>query len=354
MKVLYIHIGTEKTGSTSIQRFLGKQTAWLSSQKLYSPSAFCAEPGHHYHLVSYAKQIALGKQNNTQDPILDTDYTKKQEELLDAELRSTSHSAYSCVLSSEHFFTKINTRVQVKALDQHFRAYFSEIKYILYFRDPIWHVSSWVSTRLKNGIAVSGLYAPHDPQVLQRVCTKQKIKVWLDIVGRENLIVKQYGRNNSKGGDIVMDLCQTIIPSLSSEVKIPLVKRANTSLTLTAMRYLYFINNSHDFEIKPSNRLELAQFLSENLNDGSRFVPSYSEYNEYSEYYRETIDWILETFFTKDDSFCQYDKDVCCNESIDLSDDLYIDPVSIELIKKLWVKYSNANSRVRLAKEAQM
>lgn len=147
-----IHIGTEKTGTTSIQNYL-----YLNRKKLKSAG---------YHFVQSA-----GKTNNRaipaycinderyddffreegiKTPAAKHDFKQKFIRDFENEIRSAPESIHTFVISSEHFHSRIRTNKEMDNVYNFLSAYFDEIKIVCYLREQVGTCTSYYSTHLKN------------------------------------------------------------------------------------------------------------------------------------------------------------------------------------------------------------
>lgn len=125
MKTLYLHVGTHKTGTTSIQKWLHEQSAMLLDVGVLVPQMgrpFQNTSGHH----NLAWELSG-------DPRFSEAYGTRRE-LFD-ELSSICHE--SVILSSEDFGCVSNKPDVLKSFLDEFRKNDYQVNLIVYLRDPI-------------------------------------------------------------------------------------------------------------------------------------------------------------------------------------------------------------------------
>ena len=148
-----VHIGTEKTGTTSIQNFLYKNRKKLR--------------GGGYHFLQSA-----GKTNNRALPAycVDNDriddfypqlgITTLEDRLtherafireFEHELATLPKHIHTVVISSEHFHSRIITEAEMDNVHALLTTYFDDIQIVCYLRDQITTCTSYYSTVLKSG-----------------------------------------------------------------------------------------------------------------------------------------------------------------------------------------------------------
>lgn len=212
-----VHIGTEKTGTTSIQSFL------------YHNRCTLGEAGFHF------LQCA-GKTNNRAIPsyCLNNDrpddfyrnlgittveariaYKRKFIGELEKELAELPANTKAVLVSSEHFHSRIRTEKEMDNVHEFFSTYFSEIEIICYLRDQITTCSSHYSTALKTGDSSSfaefieqcspNNYYYNYWQVLQN---------WERCFGFDALNVSLFSHERFLNGNLLDDFTAKIDPQL--------------------------------------------------------------------------------------------------------------------------------------------
>ncbi|WP_417449728.1 hypothetical protein [Kordiimonas sp.] len=115
---IYLHIGTHKTGTTSIQAFAEKHRAWLLNYGLYWPQTSSIRPASTQHTI-LLELIRAGKADNASDYVV--------QEIMSAE-RS---GAQSMLLSGEGFAQASDEEIEIflGMLEGH------DVQVIAYFRN---------------------------------------------------------------------------------------------------------------------------------------------------------------------------------------------------------------------------
>jgi len=117
-----IHIGVEKTGTSSIQRFLeGNREALLNEGKLY-PSFPRNERGSQWGLVARISDRVLGVdvsqylglRNRSE---LD-DYRRQVDVSLDRQIKQAQNLRF-LIVSSEHFHSRLKNRAEIELLREY-------------------------------------------------------------------------------------------------------------------------------------------------------------------------------------------------------------------------------------------
>ena len=153
---LILHIGSQKTGTTSIQQFLAKNREYLSTQDIYIPD-YLGGNNHRYAVFlaentgkrEDAFTISSGLQNNDDAK---KQFRKKLLEKIEYECERENNKIW--IISSEFFQSRLNTNEEVSRLKSILSDLFDEIKIICYLRDPLsTAISTWSTYVMSGGIA---------------------------------------------------------------------------------------------------------------------------------------------------------------------------------------------------------
>ncbi len=228
-----VHIGTEKTGTTSIQRYLYQNRGKLK--------------GAGFHFLQSA-----GKRNNQALPAycLDEnrpdDYfrnqgiqTLKQRQefkrlfikAFDSEIRGLPQHVTTVIMSSEHFHSRIRTEAELDNLSEVLTPYFDEIKIVCYLREQATTCKSYYSTYLKAGGTDSfseflGRCRPENVYFNYH----EMLANWERGFGFESLDVSLFLQERFLNGDLLDDFTAKIDAALVGELDKPRAVE-NESLT---------------------------------------------------------------------------------------------------------------------------
>ena len=188
--ILYIHLGQQKTGTTSLQRFCTRNRKELAERYglLYpSPEAICPEGPHHRHFSLF--------------PFQRDSWTKLRREV-------DASGCMKVLLSNEDLsMTGIDDAsfASIRALFPEFT-----IKYIMYVRRiddacKAWYMQSVKRNNMRD-MSYETYVSNRDSEASHRLYPSGLLKVCEEQVGRENLILKLYDREQMLNNNTVDDI----------------------------------------------------------------------------------------------------------------------------------------------------
>jgi hypothetical protein len=216
---LFLHIGTEKTGTTSIQNFLYDNIDKFKEKKIHL-SKLINYPNNR-HLVEMFTDYSIIKKDYD---IPNNFFTVKDKKIFftrlkknfENEIEQTKLFAEKMIITSEHFHSQLENIDQIKSLKNFLAKFFNKIKIICYFREQGELAFSWYSTLLKGG-------SQKDIQEYLRKKVRidnhyfnyyDFLKKWSDVFGKENIITTIFDFNKSDNKDLKINFLNKIDPML--------------------------------------------------------------------------------------------------------------------------------------------
>ena len=194
MKQTILHIGLEKTGTTSLQYLFRQNRSNLLRSKFLVSEA--APSGNNFHLAvaSYSKFRPDGL--TRQLGIFDQQSLNTFRDKVFAQLANelALNQPEVLLLSSEHFQSRL-TSVEDIALLRHSleQAGCRNFKVIVYLRDPLKIVMSHHGMAIKKGIHVTPeFYQPTHPRVSHIVDSRKTLENWSEVFGRAAIEPRLY------------------------------------------------------------------------------------------------------------------------------------------------------------------
>lgn len=213
-----IHIGTEKTGSTSIQSTLHDNRQILEQHGVY----YLRSPGIRNHRALPAYCMADSRfddycrarkiKNKAQKERFK--YQTKAD--LIQEIEQLGEHVNTVIMSSEHFHSRLKTKGEINNLKELLSPYFSEIQVVVYLREQCEVAVSLYSTAVKTGTVLSfDSFIESKCRIDNLYFDYHKlITRWGDVFGKENLVIRLFEREEFINCNLIDDFCSIITPSL--------------------------------------------------------------------------------------------------------------------------------------------
>jgi hypothetical protein len=186
----YVHIGLEKTGTTTLQYFMQRNEPLLEQQGLYYPKRLGNV--NHIHLAAYAQDSdkideirqSLGIQNAA-DVLR---FREKVEESLASELAATAPAVTNVVFSNEHIHSRLTRLGEVQLLRELIQRHCETIKIVVYLRRQDKIAVSLYSTLYRAGaIGIQPVFINQQPMFYDYYAI---LDMYARVFGRENVIIR--------------------------------------------------------------------------------------------------------------------------------------------------------------------
>jgi len=269
MRKLYLHIGTEKTGTTSIQSFLNTNRVVLSDNGYHVLK--CAGQENHRAIPSYCMA-----DNYYDDFFLSQgldNLEKKQQfrnelrEAFNEELGSLEDNIHSVIITSEHFHSRLGSVEAVEVFKDLISDHFSEIEIICYLKEQSSLASSRYTTGIRSGANIEFTAflqncSPDNPYYNYHSLLKR----WSDVFSPDSLNVRIFSKDEFYNNNLIDDFCIAINEILLSFTnrKINIENESFSNLGITigrAINSIYHIGNRNSFINK--DRKHVLQYVSQ-------------------------------------------------------------------------------------------
>lgn len=277
-----IHIGTEKTGSTAIQRYLGLNIQRLSQATgTLVPNSLGI--GSAVNLAA-ACQLSEPPDSLRRMRSLLTlhdvkKYFEKLQEHLSNEIANTKPERL--LISCENLSSRLKHPDEVQRLSDFLAPFASGIRVIVYLRRQEDMIVSSHTTKIRNGFKGRFNYPPrggerpdtHYDQLLSR---------WADVFGEDNIEVRLYERNRLVNADVVDDFCDWAAIPTDLERDIAQQNVSPDAQTLEIMRRMnHFVPHQVDGKPNPLRRnLMNALTITSNHSETVNVPPPNAEFLE--------------------------------------------------------------------------
>ncbi len=287
----YLHIGTMKTGTSSIQDFLYKNQNLLKIQKTLYPNSI----KNSWHLndhnpFAHAIEYFLEQANFSS---LDSYLKPLKQEI------NNSHSN-KVIVSTENIQFLLYNEKYIQELQIILKNLgFTKIYIIIYLRNPSDLFISMCSQALKDGTPKKFLSLPSENNKFKILCHhEQTLKNWGNIFKKENLIVKLFSKNEFYQGDLLKDFINTIGLEWDNNFIIP--DKQNETLDLLGMEILNHFNN-YSIPMLTNRYVDfIVNFFDKHFTSKDpklKFQPPKEIYQSYIDYFEESNEWVRKEFF---------------------------------------------------------
>ncbi|WP_110649899.1 hypothetical protein [Salinicola peritrichatus] len=243
---IILHIGTEKTGTTTLQHALQVNRDLLSAQGVH----YLTTPGR---TESRAFPSACLNDTANDDYLrsegIDTPeqrqaFRQQFGEVLSQAIAALPDPIHTVVISSEHFHSRLRDAEAVARVREWLAPYTDEFRVVCYLRRQVDVATSFYSTELKSG----GTHALGD--TVRRVCRpdnhyynyEKLLSLWGEVFSPEALIVRQADRKSLRGGSVVDDFLALLGIDVGSLENYRPVRTCNESLNHLGQMLLRQLN----------------------------------------------------------------------------------------------------------------
>lgn len=292
-KQVVLHIGTEKSGTTSLQEWLKLNIEGLAEL------GFCVPD-----FLRWPSQVRLVLAIADEDSVEDywrEEMCRSPEEISklrvafrnEIEQFVSQSTGETVIISSEHLSSRLTRDSELERLSQLFSGVSSEISIILYVRPPIEAaISSW-STQVRGGADCDSL--PH-PGAMEWLCDYRTLISRWERTFPGKINVRLGVREFLIAGDVRTDFAAQIG---LDPVSLKFAESLNESLPGEVLLFWGSFNKAwHQMNTEPfpfPGELEAA--LKMTLTSNLRYQPSQEEIALYQSHYAASNAWLHENYF---------------------------------------------------------
>lgn len=183
-----VHIGTEKTGTTSFQNFMHANRDRLAAKNVLYPQRL----GHmnHRHIASYGLCLEAADESmkamgiDTQEKL--EEFYRNVETTLQEQLES-SVSAEICIISSEHLHSRLTSTQQIQRIKDLIQGHFEDIDVHIHLRPQVDVAISLASTQSRVGGAVTRGFFNQANKDRMYYNYDMLVGTWEKVFGAENI-----------------------------------------------------------------------------------------------------------------------------------------------------------------------
>jgi hypothetical protein len=293
---LYLHIGTEKTGTSSVQNFFGSNRELLARAGVLYPDT----PGNRNHtgLAGAAQEISnRGALRRTMNIKTNQDVEALRARMIEGLAAEFSSRPFKkVVMSGEHCSSRLLADEEVGWLKNILAPHFENIYIIVYLRRQDDFLLSTYSTGVKSGV-VRRLDIPPKDIIQDRYDYWNLVSRWARIFGKEQILCRKFERSSLKSGDIVDDILDAIGIDANPEFDRP--QDANESLDAETLEFLRLFNAHVPRFVEGSlnpNRANIIGLLSR-MPQGPLITLGEAQLREFMGYFDESNRKVATEYF---------------------------------------------------------
>ena len=240
-----IHIGTEKTGTSSIQQFLSNNRGKLLKDGILYPKVTGLMGGSQWGFViaadTSAYQSDIGKRLKLASEQEAQRYVVGLKKALAEELAKNRH-VHTIMVSCEHFHSRLRTPNVIERLKAFFEQWCDTFEIIVYFRRQDRVALSHYSTKLKSGNPNPSVFPDGTNPNESYYYDYQRIyENWCEIFESSVVSVGLYDEVRKLDGGLLADFCRRGRIELNGK---QLPKRVNSALNARGIQLLLELNRT--------------------------------------------------------------------------------------------------------------
>jgi hypothetical protein len=212
-----IHIGTEKTGTTTLQDWLYANRELLSEQGIY----LCDSTGkpNNRLLAAYCQPgfDDFFRARGIGDAEAKAEFFADFEAQLAEELTAATEAHDTLLLSSEHFSSRLKDADSIARLRRLLEPYVESFTVVCYLREQSELIRSLYTTALIDG-EIMAIDAYHRNPAVDEVFFNYDLMLglWESVFGRDAMSLGLFGRDTLVGGDIRRDFLDRCLPAVAA------------------------------------------------------------------------------------------------------------------------------------------
>lgn len=298
MKTLYIHIGTAKTGTTSIQNFCG-----LNREKLKEQGVLYPIMNYHYERKSVNRNghflIGTIKENGTRNK-------EKEKQVFNSEMQYIvdCFKDYDTILISDEsiwWATATRRKGLWKDLKKHSEQHNYQIKVIVYLRRQDQYMMSRYNQKLKTDFIASTqsfdeYFADMNGRFKCVMNYRDRIDNIAKSISKENVIVKRFDRNYFYNGDLNQDFLHILGVKVDDSFQ-QLKETANTGISVQSGEIKRVLNRLKPITMAENNKLlKILNECEEVLPESNTSLMSTDEVKNFMEQFVDSNESIVDEY----------------------------------------------------------
>lgn len=296
----FLHIGTEKTGTTTLQNFFDvNRESILRKGFIYTKSTGRTN-NRALSLAAYnpSRRDDLTMQYGISSNLDLLRHQKVIVRNLRNELKRVKSNSDTIIFSSEHFQSRLTTIDEIERLSGILKMIgVTDISVILYLRRPADIATSLYSTAIISGSVLETPPPPRNPYFNNVCYHKNTIEKFSAVFGSGAMILRIFEPGELSNGSIIDDMLGVIGIPNDDSYEIP--QDQNKSLSVVGINLLRHLNSTIP-EFIDNKRNPVRQHLAGSMDkyfSNSKYIMPDRLYKEYDLEFHDSDNWVRANYF---------------------------------------------------------
>ena len=204
MRQLILHIGTEKTGTTSLQNDLYRNRAHLAAHGVGLLTH--ADQPNNRRVASYARLRPAHEGYDLALARMGTDWREQVQTAIRTDVQQLPAHIHTLIVTSEHLHSRVVTVEEVQQVAQLFAGLFDRVRVVVYLRRQDKLAVSLYSTALRDGWTHTTPFPQKQPAAQDVYFDyEQLLSRWATVFGPDAMVVRRFERSDFVGGTLQSD-----------------------------------------------------------------------------------------------------------------------------------------------------
>ena len=324
MRTLYLHIGTAKTGTSSLQSFLHANRNALSSAGFLVPRSL-GFPNHiglavashrHFHNNGLCHSLGIHSEEEW------LEFTKSEWSKFHEEVGSRTEK--NVILSSEVFYGSMISREDIACFKNKLESQtWDEVKVVVYLREQAAFAAAHHSTDLTYWGSLREKPPWPDDSYFSRICDyKSTIQDWSSVFGERSMLVRLFAKDQDKKFSVVDDFVSEVLAI--DGIHFDCVPAKNQSISAHGLEVIRLVNARLPFVadgmINPLRR-GLGAYVRKHF-PGRPYALDDDLRDAYQSAFADGNEWVRQTYFPERNTLFETQNQVSTNNDTSLSADL--------------------------------
>lgn len=299
----FLHIGAEKTGTTSIQRSLELNQVYLEKSNIFYPNMF--HNNNHPKIACYAMDDDTVDVRKKRFNLINKEniiaFRKKFIDDFEIELEQKNNDS-TIIIVNEHLCRLLHES-EVLRLKHFLCNYFDEIKIIIYLRRQDRLMKSLYSTLIKNGSKRDYVFPKYNNKKINIFTTynyKRILDLWSNIWSKDDISIRIFEIDKLYNNNVVFDFLDFVGIKDKSSIK---YIYENKGLSHKALMTLLLINKT----INSKHRGNIGKVFGE-LFPGDGMLVTKNEAVNFLKYFEHDNNLVAKNYLNCDILFSEIDK----------------------------------------------